>query len=99
MRSVKFPVSQLIECAICQESKVTLANQNGHSVVYNSESGSELTDLNTLIDESLWDQSVVQMHTGKLTSVRYVSDYSFGKEATFYHNLKNSGEQACEVFL
>ena len=39
------------------------------------------------------------METGELTSVRYVSDYSFGKEATFYHNLKNSGDQACEVFL
>ena len=39
------------------------------------------------------------MKTGELTSVRYVSDYSFGKEATFYHNLKNSGDQSCEVFL
>ena len=50
MRSVKFPVSQLVECAICQESKVTLSGQNSHVVVYSSESGSELTDLNTMVD-------------------------------------------------
>ncbi len=31
--------------------------------------------------------------------MRYISDYSFSKDATFYHNLKNSDHNICEVFL
>ena len=34
-----------------------------------------------------------------MTSVRYMSDYSFSKDATFYHNLKNSENKPVEVFL
>jgi len=34
-----------------------------------------------------------------LTSVRYVSDFSFSKDATFYHNLKNSEDSSVDIFL
>jgi hypothetical protein len=39
------------------------------------------------------------METARLTSVRYVSDYSFSKDATFYHNLKNSAAEPVVVYL
>jgi hypothetical protein len=42
---------------------------------------------------------VIQLEVASLTSVRYVSDYSFSKDATFYHNLKNSENKEVTVSL
>lgn len=54
--------------------------------------------MQTLVPESVWSH-IIELHVAKLTSVRYVSDYSFSKDAMFYHNLKNSDTHPCEVSL
>ena len=99
MRSVHFPVDELIECQICQKSQILLAGQDSWLVVYDMSSADERTSTQALISQQVWEAGIVKMETARLTSVRYVSDYSFSKDATFYHNLKNSAAEPVVVYL
>jgi hypothetical protein len=47
----------------------------------------------------VWNENILQLKVASLTSVRYVSDYSFSKDATFYHNLKNAESKQVNVYL
>lgn len=88
LRALKIQADDILECIVCKESKITLASQSGFVQVYSASDDGDAST-HTLIQESLWQNSVLELEVAKLTSVRYVSDYSFSKDATFYHNLKN----------
>ena len=58
-----------------------------------------MTSVHTLISDQYWENNVLELKVARLTSVRYMSDYSFSKDATFYHNLINSETSPVEISL
>lgn len=93
----------MYDCIICKSSKILLSDPKtgGWQTIYQAGKNDENQIVNThkLIDDQTWEQSMVKLRESSLTSIRYFSDYHFSKDATFYHNLKNSQEAPVEIFL
>lgn len=55
------------------------------------------SSLSSLINDDFWKSSEVKLQRSSLSSNRYLSDFSFSKDATFFHNIKNSENQPVDV--
>ena len=76
-----------------------MADENGFLTVYDNKDPSFgwKTSLSTLVSDEFWNRTQIQLKRASLSSNRYLSDFSFSKDATFFHNLKNSEDSPVEV--
>ena len=90
--ALAFPVSEVVKCGSCEWSKISIARSDGFNTIYDHASPlfNVSTGLESLVNEDFWKTLDVKFERSSLTSNRYVSDFSFSKDATFFHNLKNS---------
>lgn len=65
-----------------------------HKVLENSQLA---TEVNMLVQEDFLRDNLVTLQDAPLSSDRFISDLSFSKDATFYHNLFNSRNEPIEV--
>lgn len=80
--SVGPDASNLITCAICSTSQILVATTSGFQKIY--ENGIFFNSPN-----GQGPLPPVAMDQMPLTSKRYVSDFSFGKDATLFHYISN----------
>lgn len=58
-RALKLTSSEIVDCVICKSSKILLAGKEGWQTVY--ELGNEVVNLHSLIEESVWENSIVEL--------------------------------------
>jgi hypothetical protein len=80
----------LRKCLICAQSAIQVAQPNGWLTIYDLQSASAETQLDSLAQADFWAQNIIEMAPKALSSERYVSDFSFSKDAIFHHRLTNS---------
>jgi hypothetical protein len=76
-----------------------LARPNGFIPVYDHKdlSFKLRTPIAQLVSDEFWRGSEIQLKRASLSSNRYLTDFSFSKDATFFHNLKNAEELPVDV--
>lgn len=80
-------------------SAIKLARPDEFSLIYNHNDPSfgSKTSLSTLISDEFFKNSQIELKKASLSSNRYLSDFSFSKDATYFHNIKNSEDSTVEV--
>ena len=94
------PQKQIVKCHVCSESKIELMLSDTSVLVYSHKQAQETESVNSQAQDHPYSElkgrtPVPQKRV--LTSERYVSDYHFSKDATFFHALRNSGPRSLEV--
>ena len=90
--------TELAHCLNCDSSKVLLASSNGQfKTIYSGRSEEKNGNTSKMKLDEIWDGNVevdalVTPSKSWLTTERYLSDLTFGKDATFFHVLKNGHE-------
>lgn len=95
-RALKLTADEVIGCIVCSHSRITLKLPAADSkVVYAGGSAK----VNSIFESAVWDSALAPMRTQMLASERFVSDFHFSKDATFYHRIRNQAGEPMQVLL